>query len=73
MDVLRVAAEIEQVVLRQAEVLEQLPGRMLESCGACAALVGRDPSTAWSNVACASCQSMASLSCCRRGSFRLAI
>ena len=40
MDVLRIHAEVENVGLRDAEVLEQLPGRVLESWRARATFVG---------------------------------
>jgi hypothetical protein len=41
--VLRVAAEIEDVALRQAQVLEQPPGRVRQSVGLPAAQLGRKP------------------------------
>ena len=42
MDVLRIAAEVEQIVLRDAHVLDELPWRVFESSGLRAPPVLRD-------------------------------
>ena len=65
-DVLGVDAEIEDVFLRDAHVLEQLPGGVIEAGRPRAALVGGTSSTALSNPTCDSSQSSTLASCSRR-------